>query len=188
MRRRTSYRRALPLVLFLCLLFRLPAALGAEGEIAVPEGGQLVKQGTVVIPIQGGMVSRTDVISVVLPMSIPFVLDMAEDGTLDRVLSATGAITNYSLSGVDVAVNEVKDTGGLLTQMELYLAAGDGQVKLTDGTAQALPLATLPASPDGIAGQSLPLTVGGSATGALSYGDGDTFNVDITLKVSKKTA
>lgn len=176
---RILFRRALALTV--CLALCLPPA-GAADPAPVPSGGALV-DGTqmVELPIQGSMKTRADIITVVLPVEIPFVVEVDETGAFLRLLAASGAaVKNRSTAAaVDLSVSGVTDPGGYLGKLELTLT-GDRAVSLSAGMAEA-PLGTVEAGGD------LPLRLTGAARGGGSLGsDGELFTIGFSIKATKK--
>ena len=179
------HRRALLLALA-ALLLGQPALPAAGSDATAPPGGQLVEQSTVDLPIQGSMAQRADVISVIVPATIPFLLDVDEAGELLRVLSATGTFTNNSLFGVELTLDSVTDGQALMNKVDLYLAVGSESRLLAEGTLLNIPLATLPGATQSAA-HAVSLAVEGEAKpGVTGIGTaGETFEVGVTLKVTK---
>ena len=142
------------------------------------------------VELQGQVWENAELLSVTLPATIPFILDVDGTGALKRVLSATATLTNRSDMGVKVTLTEVADTDSLLGKVSLSLIPdplpAGGSVALSAGGGKTDELASLAAQAAGVP-TTCTLKVDGAAKAGVPSvgGDGDTFTVGLTLKVSK---
>ena len=142
------------------------------------------------VELHGQVWENAELLSVTLPATIPFILDVDGTGGLKRVLSATATLTNRSDMGVKVTLTEVADTDSLLGKVSLSLVPDPlptgGSVALSAGGGKTDELASLAAQAAGVP-TTCTLKVDGAAKAGVPSvgGDGDTFTVGLTLKVGK---
>ncbi|WP_343207847.1 hypothetical protein [Anaerolentibacter hominis] len=130
-----------------------------------------------------------DLISVVLPSSINFQIGTEGEQAFKEIISATGTIENLSTSDVNITLEEVTDTKGLLGMVDLALAPVDKTLTdamasnmLVVGTARNMLLGKVAAG-----GGTLPLKVFGQAKASSKIVDGE-YNITTILKVTAVTA
>ena len=142
------------------------------------------------VDLRGQFQENVRLISVTLPATIPFILDVDGAGELTRVLSATAALTNRSDMGVTVSLTGVTDPGGLLGKVKLYLTPdplpAGGRVELSAGTGKTNTLAVMAPLAGSTPGRAAVKVEGEGLPGVTNAGsDGNIFTVGLTLKVSK---
>lgn len=143
--------------------------------------------------LRGQVAENVTLLTVTLPASIPFVLDVDGTGKLRRLLSATGTLSSSSECGVNISLASVSDKDGLLGKADLFLlpdpapGAGVTQIPLAEGSGKTYLLASLAAPGSGGATTATLKLGGGAKAGGSQVGrDGDEYLVGLTLKVSKQ--
>ena len=138
------------------------------------------------IRLAGQVQKQVTLLSVTVPATIPFIMDVDGEGALTRVLSATGRLTNFSDCPVDVTLTSVTDDAAspLLASAPLYLTpgpepAGYARTRLEEGQPNLLLARAL------AKGTAVTLKMEGDAGGTGLGADGDNYSIAITLKVTK---
>ena len=175
MKWRRIFRRALALAACLALCL---APVGAADPSPAPTGGALVEDTLgVELPIVGSMKAGANIMTVTLPVEIPFVVQVDQTGAYLGLLAASGAVVKNSsaTAAVELTVVGITDNGNYLDKLELTLT-GEQAVPLAAGMAEA-PLGRAEA------GGELPLRLSGGARAGGSLGaDGEVFTLGLTLK------
>lgn len=138
------------------------------------------------IRLAGQVQKQVTLLSVTVPATIPFIMDVDGEGALTRVLSATGRLTNFSDCPIDVTLTSVTDDAAspLLASAPLYLTpgpepAGYARTRLAEGSPNLLLARAL------AKGTAVTLKMEGDAGGTGLGADGDNYSIAITLKVTK---